>query len=248
MKSFVPIFLVLASAAACPALCADDKWPLSPEAPIGRPACSLGHAILNNEAGRSVGLERFLQSSLDPSCLSNPKARAVFHVKVSGDNIPEVKVLRSSHATAADVFYCEQAIWEALPAKVSDAETDVDYQATPVDTRMQVNSLTEHPPNANFTHFHWPSLHPEDKATVKLHFVPHLVAKRDGAYLAYKDIEAKANVESLAVNQIRNLKLDEFRKDWFEFIVSHPQLTRAQLMEQVSTMKEKYKDLFRTDI
>jgi len=240
LKSLLPIFLALVSATGCPALAGESDRP-QVHAILDYP-----RFVVNSREDRAWRLESFLQSTLDPSCLSNPQAKIVFQVRVSGHEIPHIALLRKSDATAADVFYCAQAIWEALPASVTDTETEVDYQAVPVDARKQMNSETKRPPNASFTHVKLPGLHPDD-GLVKLHFIPASAVRRLGPWLENKDFETLEDTVSLSVKQTENPKLEQFRKEWFEFVDSHLHLNRAQLMDQVTAMKEKYRDLFRTE-
>jgi hypothetical protein len=53
-----------------------------------------------------------VKHDLDPRCLSNKDCRVVFSVFYSESGIPACKKIASQNDTAADDFYCEQAIWE----------------------------------------------------------------------------------------------------------------------------------------
>jgi hypothetical protein len=238
MKFCPLIFAAVASTTITPSFADNADWPISPPEPVPRPACQLGRLVLNNPVALGAELARLLRMRFDPRCLSNPKARATFSVEESAAGYPKVTLLEKSHANAADIFYCEQSIWEAFAPMDSRRGDDLRFD-------IQTTVTLEVPADNKEVRARWTGLLPSERGQVKLHFVPQsVVDSRRNAYLDYKDIDASQNIVALPVRSLHSKELGTFRQEWLSFLLSNPQLTRDQLMAQVKTMRSEYASFF----
>ena len=222
---------VLIGAAPWPTVASDRIWPVSdPAKTFGcDPGIGYKKLILNDPESIRAAFEIWARNALDPECLSNPKARVV--INVSTKAVPATRLCSSSNADAADIFYCEQAIWESLPAREYYKGVEGDITFAPGD-------------EGTSRHGQSPDLVTKNRRFVKLHLVPGSVFSETNVALSGRDIQAPANVVRLKTKNTRGPELQRFRQEWFSYILDHRHLSRKEIAAQAQAMRDKYHRLF----
>jgi hypothetical protein len=238
MKSYPLIFVALTAMTITPSFANSADWPISLPEPVPGPVCQIGRLVLNTPENIGAELAKLLLRRFDARCLSNPKARATFSVEEAAAGNLKVTLLKKSHTNDADIFYCEQSIWETVLSKGKGGSDDIRFD-------IQTTVTFKVPTGDNAAGAHWTGLVPSKRGQVKLHFVPvSVVDCRPHAYLDYKDIDASQNIIALPLHSLHDKRLGKFRQEWLSFLLANPQLTRDQLMAQVKTMRGEYKSFF----
>jgi hypothetical protein len=148
-------------------------------------------------------------------------------------------VSKSPGLNKRERFYCEQAIWEAMPFS-----NLVDH---PVLESIQFNHE-----NGKSRDFESDSLffkkHPdlEGAAIVTAHIIPASVTDQFDKSIPYSEIYSYKNINGIKLADVDSDKLAAYRKDWIDYIEAHKKdkITREDLLAQAIKLLKKYPDLF----
>ncbi|MBS1992873.1 MAG: hypothetical protein JSS83_20290 [Cyanobacteria bacterium SZAS LIN-3] len=169
-----------------------------------------------------------LRSSFEPNCLSSTETVILLKVNPLHEG-PTITVVSTTRAIPEDIFYCKQAVWEAYPLpKMFDicdgyCEFSGDIRRGGCPDIDLVSS---------------------DAKILKLHLIPRSAVQRYPGIIDENDIRRKENILLLSAKNLDNPGLEQFRKDWVAFLVSHDSLTRSELDKQATDLKNKFSHLF----
>jgi hypothetical protein len=148
------------------------------------------------------------------------------------------ELLDNSNLNEIERFYCEQAIWEAMPfSKIVEH---------PVLEKIEFNHE-----NGGGVDIASDSLffkkHPELKgAVVTAHIIPASVTELFRQVIPYIEIYNFRNINAIKLSDTHSDALLAYRKDWLDYIEVHKadKMTRDALLEQAVKLLEKYPRLF----
>lgn len=202
---------------------------------------------------RSTILKNF-----DCRCLSNPLARVLISVFYSPIGVPVYKVIDAQNASAMDLFYCEQAIWEnVVPPGPYNRELILEFLGQPdrlADARLPDSIYGEHPEllNAELIQ-NWQlsnlqddhiaalrTLKGRDEHYVKLHLIPRRFPSC--FFLPEGAISNSSNVLRLSIKNLDNPRLSQFRLDCRK-IGASPASYKI-ILARAAELRKKYSDLF----
>jgi hypothetical protein len=171
----------------------------------------------------------FIGTLLDTTKLS-PKAKFHFTVKDSPD-IP-LYTTDSASGTTTDLFYCEQAIWEAAPFPQY-------WGGGPV----ELGALTEKINNPNIALKLDSMVAPN---MVTLHIIPTSINayKKFPATFTDDELHGVQNLALLSVKNISGARLKAFRSEWVLFI-AHSGVTRESTLAFASSLVNRYSDILK---
>ncbi|HEY9790869.1 MAG TPA: hypothetical protein V6D22_10750 [Candidatus Obscuribacterales bacterium] len=198
--------------------------------PRGKPVWRSTHCPVQTPDG----IRPFVLKYFDPTLLSNPAARV--SMEVFADKLGRVsyKEIGCDQCTDSDRFYCEQAIWEAAPiVPYEGSGTDIKW-----DDKITFQATT--PVEQS------PKIAMEDGMKVKMHFVPASVTDLFPYVFSKQQLSDASNIVNISVEKRESPRLQEFRKEWVLFILTHADTTPEEFSAHVASMRKKYHDLFDT--
>jgi hypothetical protein len=169
-----------------------------------------------------------LRSSFEPNCLSSKEAVILLRVIPLHEG-PTIAVVSTIRATPEDIFYCKQAVWEAYPLPKM---FDVCAGSCKFSGDIKRGGCPDKDLVSN------------DAKILKLHLIPRSAVQRYPGIIDEDDIRRKENILLLPAKNLDNQDLEQFRKDWVAFLVSHDSLTRLELDKQATDLKNKFSHLF----
>jgi hypothetical protein len=181
---------------------------------------------------RGASMEAF-----DPNCLSDSQAEIVLHVTIAPNGVPKYEVAKSVNCIPQDIFYCEQAIWEAAPALSENWAKDF------AGTHFTCDFKTI--PEKEISFSRWKHMYPQGNSKiVVIHFVPLSIFRRCSALLGVNTIEEPKNIVRIRTDMIDSPVLNAFRHDWVSFISNRITVPELETRNKIAEMREKYCSLF----
>ena len=163
---------------------------------------------------------------LDPRCLSSSKCRVVYSVFYTENGVPRCKKIVSEDDTAADDFYCEQAIWEnVMPSFAPGKQMLYEFRGG------AINDYGEHRELVKMRR----------KGLVTLHLIPRHFPGSD-VLLPLGWISDEKNVLLLSEKKLEDPRLEQFRLEWFTFW--KPPTSTEEIAKKANQLRKKYSDLF----
>jgi hypothetical protein len=173
--------------------------------------------------------EKQIFSVLERSALSNSPV-VKLELLNSGD-YPIIKTLSAS--SEFDDFYCQQAIWDALPLRDLNSKVHV----------FDVNSESQGEADYRCTKIFF-DLHPhlKDKAVVVHLILPWL----GQTSLSPEDIHSISNLRAIPLSALHHgTRLDEFRRDRASYYLKpHYSADKASLLLEADRLDKSFQDLF----
>lgn len=181
--------------------------------------------------------------NFSPRLLSSTRTQISMNVQISDQGYPTYKVIDASAASAADRFYCEQAIWEAAPIRpqwapeFSGAKFSLVFPQT--DPRRLGHNYFDNLVSEK------DEVSKEQKQLVCMHLIPaSIVAKASEKSPQKIDVDASANIVKILASKSNSRLLSRFRKEWFNYALHNSDITLDSVNEKSQQLRIKYSKLF----
>jgi hypothetical protein len=211
------------------------NWPFSiPGKTVGGGTCFGSNPPLSPDLSRRA-LEKFVAEGFNPENISSPKTKLRYRLTVKKGFLTW-EMISSENSDLADVFYCDQFLWElgVMPPSTADCQTEVVFSG---DRNSWQNAEQD-------------ELKSPDRRTLLMHFVPLSVASRfNGFFSPSEDIQCRENVVALKIEKRKDRRYFNFLSDWDYFLGDHrfgskQPATRDSIIAFAKGMRAKYADLF----
>jgi hypothetical protein len=204
-----------------------DNWPVTNGVDAQHQTTHCAYVSDPVDKGQDV-LNR-IRSNFNPTLLSSANATATFDFHVLSTGEISWNLVSSSAASDADIFYCEQCLFESSPMEkiYFNGKGSIEFRGS---------SKSQSKVHAKF---------------VTMHFVPESVVPLyyQQGYFMEPDITCKQNSISLPVSKIKSERLKEFRTEWNRFLVSNGRkTTKTEVVSFAKTLRKNYADLLGPDL
>ncbi len=160
---------------------------------------------------------------VDHRCFSSKDVRIYIAVTRNDDGTPKLQTVLQE-GTDADLFYCQQSIWESSP-KIFEP--------------MEGFSLCQFYGGGQS----WASceLAPDENSkNLKMHSIPLFVVTE---YNFRRSIVRNDDfIVEIKPDQINDPRLQSFRRDWMDFFRTHQKASVYEVFHQAAKIRRKYKD------